>query len=205
MTVDAKEGIDKILAEGLPPASEKKTAKILTMDEILAGLSELAQHGDGAQKSQAYRLLLGASSTAAMLPPPLSGPEIIQRMMRLMKLLGPGLTQACYRRAFPRSNAIAKNPLSLQADSLDLPPDFKFPRTVKHLYKLFPEFKGPGFPRGFPINRGILIQREWLKDLTIKTLLARKQQEEDARALEIKEGDQEVRGAATDGPSPATP
>jgi hypothetical protein len=183
-----------------PPArASDKTGRVLTMTEIMEGLSELAQYGDGAQRSQAYRLLLGASSSAATLPPPLSGQELTQRMVRLMKMLGPALTQTCYRRAFPRANNVAMNPVALRYDDLELPPEFKFPRNVRALYKMFPEFKSPGFPKGYPQKKGPLIQREWLKELTLKTLLHRKQKLEDQVAAQIKEEDAQLR-EGTDAP-----
>lgn len=162
-----------------PPELPKK---LMTMTEILEGLSELARTGEGAQKSQAFRLLLNANIGTQQKSETLDGMEIKSRMVRLMRLMGASMTQSCYQTAFKTRKMVAHAAPLVRMEDLNLPPDYKFPRTVRELYKLFPEHKRPGVPRGYPIGKGVLIQREWLKEITLKTLRANAQREADEAA-----------------------
>lgn len=167
--------------------------KVLSLTEIMEGLSDLARNGEGAQKAAAYRMLLGANSTAATLPPPLSAQEIDTRLIRIMKMVGIHRVQASYRKAFPHATT-RHRPLQINPADLELPADYKYPKTVRELYKMFPEYKRHGFPPGFPVGKGVLIQREWLKDMAIKILTMKMQKEEDEASRELRATDDAARG-----------
>ena len=165
-----------------PPSPSPPPKAPMTMAEILAGISDLARNGEGAQRAQAYRMLLGANSGTQGKAEKLDGVEIKARMVRLMRLMGPSMTQNCYHTAFRSRKMVAQAAPLVRVEDLNLPPDYKFPRTVTELYKLFPEHKRPGVPRGYPIGKGVLIQRDWLKEITLKTLRANRQRELDEAA-----------------------
>lgn len=175
----------------MPEATDgqKKSDNKLSMDEIMAGLSDMAKNGDGAQRAAAYRLLLSAHASSNIYTEPLTPEDVVERIIRLMKLIGVGLTQMCYRKAFRNAMKADRISPALAGEEVELPPNFKYPRNVKQLYRLFPEIKGPGVPRGYPIGQGPIIQRAWLKELTDRTLKYKQQLQLDPQApsqLDVK-------------------
>lgn len=154
-------------------------AKILTMDEIRAGLSEMAERGEGAQRAQAYRLLMSMEQGAVTLPKPLTEPEIVSRMARFMKGYGVQLSQLAFREAFP--HLTGKRPLPPKVTIESLPPDIrariKRITSLKQLYRAFPSIRGKaGLRVGFPVGRGPEIQSAWCQQAAARVYMAREQQ-----------------------------
>ena len=150
--------------------------KVLTLNEILEGLSELATNGEGAQRSQAYRMLLGQGGSQVMLPDPIDQSEIVQKLARLMKPAGSRLCQLAFHECFKKKSL--NDDVTVQADDLDLE-GVKLVTTLRALYKVFPEIKKGGFPKGYPAGRSLEAKDEWCKQEHKKMLLDRKQKELD--------------------------
>ena len=146
------------------------------MDDIKAGLSDMAENGEGAQRAQAYRMLMNMESATVTLPPPMSYEEEIERLTRLCKAVGKEKLQAAWRRAFPSTKQEVDD-----ADELsihDMPPHIRFTAehvtTLKKLYDMAPEIKPKGgVPKGFPWGRGKALQCKWCQHQAALILLDR--------------------------------
>lgn len=149
--------------------------KILSLSEILEGLSELAANGEGAQRAQAYRMLLGQGGSQVTLPDPLEQHEIISKLARLMKPAGSRLCQLAFKQAFSRGKDI-NEAVEVYAEDLELQ-GVKLSTTLRALYKNFPEIKKGGFPKGYPAGRSLEAKAEWCKSEHKKILIDRKQKE----------------------------
>lgn len=139
--------------------------KILTLEEIKAGLSELAQNGEGAARTQAYRLLMNMGATDAVLPDPLNDDEREDRLQRLMRGCGVVSTRRAYLRAFPKRPPVEKIMKQVGDIEIGIPVE-EWPKTLRQLYKRCPELKPKGgFPKGYPIGGGPLQQQDWVRKM----------------------------------------
>ena len=162
-----------------------ETKNTMTLDEALALISEVARNGEGADKFRALKIVMSQESGNAALPDPLSDAEIIDRISRILKASGPTAAQLGYRKAFPH----AQRPINHSAPKITeadvMPIDVtKLPRDLRSLYKMFPEIKRGGFPKGFPVNAGLAVRAEWCQKQARKMLLDREQKRFDLIAVE---------------------
>ena len=172
--------------------AENGRHQVLSLEEILSGLSDLAKNGDGAQQTQAYRMLLAQKGgTAATLGEVLNDEDIVSRLARLMKPAGPELCKVAYHRAFRRAmDEISKAP-RLTAELL--PPDIikqvEEITSMRALRRRWPILKGKGVIKGFPVGKGKTVQARWCQNQAIKILL-----DEEAEKMEELEDvkDEEV-------------
>lgn len=179
-------------------------AKRMTLDEIFEEIETFAKDPDaGADKFRALKMLAGMEIGASnAIPPPMEPREITDHLIRLMKPAGSDLCRNAYIAAFPRSKSNLDRPyrIKLNESAADLGIDMNdMPRTLKQLYKRYPEVKRGGFPPGFPVGRGPMIQQEWCRQQGFKIERERKQAEIDASF----EHDKEVRNADTIAPDVA--
>ncbi len=167
--------------------------QVLSLEEILSGLSDLAKNGDGAQQTQAYRMLLAQKGgSAATLGEVLNDEDIVSRLARLMKPAGPELCKVAYHRAFRRArDEISKSP-RLTAELL--PPDIikqvEEINSLRSLYRWRPILKRPGVPKGYPMYKGKVVQARWCQNQAIKILL----DEEAAKMEELEDVKDEEAG-----------
>jgi len=153
--------------------------KILDMEDIRRGLSDMAQNGEGAQRAQAYRMLMQMESSSVTLPEPMSMEERRERAARILKAIGREEAHVVYQRAWPtaKSKIDAAPKFSLE----HLPAKVRFAAqritTLPKLYRAFPELKGPGFPTGYPVGYGKVSQARWLQQKSAQILLDRFQDE----------------------------
>jgi hypothetical protein len=85
--------------EGRAPDSP---SRILSMEDIKRGLSDMAENGEGAQRAQAYRMLMNMESATVTLHEPMTVVDELAHGTRFFKALGKEKCQVCFRRAFPR-------------------------------------------------------------------------------------------------------
>jgi hypothetical protein len=141
--------------------------KILTFEEIRAGLSEMAENGEGAQRTQAYRMLMSMGQQDALLPAPLHRDDVTERMARVIRGVGVLITRAAFLKAQPRHVGAYKAVVQVEKlTTIDIGiPKQDWPITVRQLYKHCPELKRRGMPKGYPTKGGPLKQREFLHNL----------------------------------------
>jgi hypothetical protein len=186
---------DNVKPGGETAEGTRPRGRILSMDDILAGLSDLAENGDGGQRVQAYRMLTSMNQTQASLPDPKPDIDMIARLSRLMKAAGHNLSQLAYKHAFPFSKGNAYDAPKITETQANLKLDYtKLPKTLRQYYKMFPEVKHRGTPKGWPGRRGPEVQVEWLRQKSVQILVDRAQKE----AEEIAKRDREI----TDDKSP---
>lgn len=187
------------------PEPEKKRG-VLSIDEVMELISDIATEGEGADRFRALKMLAGMNAASAALPDPLPEVDLIDRLARLMKSAGRDLSQVAYKRAFPAARATIDQ--KLEATLEDLDPEIlaqaKRIRSLKHLYRMFPEIKRPGVPPGYPMGRGIEIQQEWLRRKSVQILMDRKKVDMEEAARLRKQREDELLGD-TDGPSAPEP
>lgn len=162
--------------------------KVLTLDDIRAGLSELAINGEGAQRTQAYRILMSMSGGESALPDPLATGDIVKRMERLMRGAGIKLTRAAMIRAFPQRHSARNVQRELVIDEeLQIGDVNKFPRTIKAFYKRYPEIRANGFPKGWPLKGSLVDKKEFLIRESLKIERSRVAAKKAEATLELQE------------------
>jgi hypothetical protein len=110
-------------------------------------------------------------------PEPMNDEEKIETLSMLMEAMGPIGCQFAYRRAFPWAKEPVNNAvIKVQAKMLEVD-EKKLPKTLKDLYRKFPEIKRNGFPPTYPVNKGIEEKKQWCQKQAMKILLDRKQAE----------------------------
>lgn len=170
----------------------------MSMDEIAEMASEIARDPEaGADRFRAMKFLAQAEASTVLLPDPLDEPEAIDRLARLLKGYGPEVARLAYRRAYPMhrkqidgmpSNAEIRIDPELKKKAMRI-------RTLKMLYKVFPEIKRPGVPPGYPSGGGILVQQEYVQRKALKMYI-----DADKQAYEqCAEATGEATGEATEG------
>jgi hypothetical protein len=168
-----------------------ETKSKMTFDEAMGEISLIARDGEGADKFRALKMVMSQEAGSAAIPDPLNDAEIIERLSRLIRAVGPTAAMLAYRKAFPKS----KRPINHVSPKLletDVPPvDItKLPRNLRELYRMFPEIKKPGIPVGFPRGSGIAVQKEWCQKAARRMLLDREQKKLDIISFEAAPPDQ---------------
>lgn len=175
------------------------TKKPMDLDEILGIISEIARHGDGADRFRAIKVLkdLVQESGSSGLPDPMDDKEAVERMARLMKAMGPMGTQFAYRKAYPNAKVKLENSkprVLLSYLNID---EGRLPTTLKALNRMFPDIKRGGFPSGYPLNKGLEAQKKWCQNHARNIILNREQEAVNGAVEE----DKEVLGASKEEPS----
>lgn len=153
------------------------------MDDIRAGLSDMAENGEGAQRAQAYRMLMSMNPGEAVVVVPKSDEEVTIRLARLMYWAGKPICQAAYGRAFPTPDGRASTRKVFERAKygdprLDIKIDYsKLPTTLTQLYRMFPETRRVGMMPGFPAGGSIEKKTEWVRRKAIEILEDRKRQQ----------------------------
>jgi hypothetical protein len=164
--------------------------KRMSIDEVLATVTEIAQDPNaGADRFRALKMLASATNTAVVLPEPLTAKEVTDRLSRMILAAGSNIAQVAYHRAFPtkRSWKITNKPeLHIEDVPSEVLEEAEKVSSLKVLYRMFPEIKKPGTPKGYPAARGIAVQREWLKRAAIRLIVDRERAK--AGALPEPEG-----------------
>lgn len=160
------------------PEKEKRTR--LTFDEAMDLISEIARDGEGADKLRALKLAMSMEQGGSSLPEPLSDHEIEERLARLIRAVGPTGAQLAYRKAFPAAKR-AIHHSAPKVTERDIAPIDKseLPGTLRSLYKMFPEVKRPGIPKGYPVNSGLAVKKAWCQKEAYKMILDREQRKLD--------------------------
>ena len=167
-------------------APKEETQKVLTLEQIMMGLSEMAQHGEGAQRAAAFRLLMGASGANVSLPEPLTDREVVERLARLMRAFGKDTTRKAFSLAFPALKTRPWKAPEVSEGDIDWS-TFRFPVSIRHFYQKFPECKRPGRPKGFPIKGGLERKKAWLIEETKRIIMDRRQKEMESAAAQERE------------------
>lgn len=181
-----------------------ESTRPMTAEQIRVGIEDLAQNGEGADRRWALKTLKAESGGDAELPPPLNDDEIITRMARMMRGCGKPLARRAYIRAFPRTESVEKTVALTSAEDLGLNID-KLPRTLKQLYRLYPEIKGPGFPKGYPVGKGPLAQQDWCRKTAIQIEVQKREAKTAASLIELEDRDVGTDSAAGHHQAPAGP
>lgn len=164
----------------------------LSMDEILAIVTEIARDPEsGADRFRALKMLATTGDSNAAISPPLSHDELVARVARVIHGVGLHIAQLAFHQAFPTTKA---NPLdSPQLDTGDLTEAEREMcakvRTLKVLYRKFPEVKRNGFPPGYPVGKGLIAQTAFCQNMAIKAMVDRKQKQHLERAKEASASD----------------
>jgi hypothetical protein len=161
---------------GQDGVSRETHGTVMSMEDIKLGLSDMARNGEGAQRAQAYRMLMNMESATVVLPPPLSYDEEIERLTRMIKAAGREKSQSAFHRAFPRDKAQIDDGDELSIH--DMPPHIRFTSehvtTLPKLYKMEPSIKpNGGQPSGYPKGRGKALQCKWCQHQAALILLER--------------------------------
>lgn len=176
------------------------TTKILSLDDIKAGLSDLAQNGEGAQRTQAYRMLMSMGSTDAILPEPLNDDEREDRLAKLMRGIGVNSVRRAYVKAFPKRATIQRIMADVGDTAIDIGiPIEKWPKTLRQLYRRCPELKAPGLPRGYPMGGGPLQVRDFIHKLFYKYHADKHEPAKQEALVELEFGTDHADGIARDG------
>lgn len=175
----------------------------LSIDEILTMVSEIARDpGAGADRFRALKMLATTETQQAVLTEPLSQPEIIQRASRILRGIGIHASQLSFQQAFPKSKATPFQPPKLEYGDLTEQEreECSHVRTLKGLYKKFPEIKRPGFPPGFPVGKSHIQQQAWCQNAALKAMVDNKQSEmmKNSREKALNVGDTGTPRAAGD-------
>lgn len=159
---------------------QERPRKIWTFDDLMAGISDMAENGTGAQKAAAYRMLMSAhgGTTQPIMGEPLLEKDLMERLSRLMKASGKTVCQVAFGRAFPLAKGHLDDVPTYEIDHIDYK-NVKLPMTLKQLYRQFPEVKRPGFPPGYPQSRGLAMKTAWCQQKAKEIIRDRKQKAEE--------------------------
>jgi len=137
----------------------------LTLEQIFAALSEIAQTGSSSERIKALALLAKAEGPAApaVIPEPLNDAEKIDLLSLLNMSVGKELSRLAYRAAF-RGDGEIEDPVEPGAEHLSPKTLEKIQRvsSVRGLYKLCPELRRRGRP-GYHAKAGALARAEWCR------------------------------------------
>ncbi len=149
-------------------------------------ISSIARDEDaGADRFRALKMLATQNTSAATLGEILSYDDMLERMTRLLKAVGPDACRVAYRRAFPQRKSHIDDDVRLRTD--DVPAEVRAQAmkvwSLRGLYKQFPEAKRNGYPRGYPAGRSSVLKKQWCQEEAIRLILDREQQKVDEAAL----------------------
>lgn len=148
----------------------------MTFEEARERISEFARNGEGPDQFRALKMVMGLEGSGTGLPDPLTDHDVLDRLARLIRAVGPTGSQIAYRRAFPNTKRTidASAPKITEADAAPIDKT-KLPKNLRELYRMFPEIKKPGIPVGFPIRSGLEAQKKWCNDAAVRMILDREQ------------------------------
>lgn len=166
-----------------PPVNETPAKReIKSVEDVLAKLSELAEYGEGATKTQALRMLLAYKSEVevATLPAPMTPIDRVKRLGRLMRFMGKDETRRAYLYTWPKTRTLIPKKEAdmprVTIDEIDWELYGKLPTTLKTLYRRFPEIKPQaGHPKGYPVGRSLEAKALWCKGIAQQIILEREQ------------------------------
>lgn len=154
--------------------SDKKP--LLTFDEAMEQVSDLARNGEGPDKFRALKVVLSQQGGNITLPDPMSADEVVERLSVLMRGVGPVNCQWAYKKAFPKSRMeIFEGKVRLRTTDLVSIEKDDLPKSLKQLYKKFPETKRPGYPPTYPQRGGLEAQVAWCQSKALEILRDREQ------------------------------
>lgn len=172
-------------------------AKRHSVDELLSMLSEIASDPDsGADRLRAIKALLGAQSAGTTIPEPRSDEDIARMAILMMRWWGRESTQAYWHQAFRKAKREIHDAPSIGENFMSQEQRAKLLKIhgLKSLYRTEPRLKQPGFPSGFPVGKGKVVQREFCRRLYIKICLDDEQQkaQQDEEAGKLANPDEDA-------------
>jgi len=176
--------------------TEATKPKRRSIEEITADIEAISQDSEHRDQFKALRMLAAEKSSSVVLPEPMDDNEVIERIARLIKPAGAILAQIAFKRAFPYRPEVDKvvpkvgeNHLTEEDRLIVLKC-----RSVKNLYRMFPELKKPGLPQGFPRGEDLEAKQAWCREAATKILVARQQ----ARMKAAEQSDVGLTSAVSD-------
>ena len=156
--------------------SEPTEKNTITFDEAMELISDIARNGEGPDKFRALKVAMSQQSGGITLPDPMSADEVVERLSRLMRGVGPANSQWAYRKAFPASKKeVFEAKVMVRGSDLTADDIKKLPKSLKQLYKMFPDTKRSGQPPGYPKLDGLEAQVSWCQNKALEILRTRKQ------------------------------
>lgn len=145
--------------------SEPRERRVLSLDDVMRMLSEIAEAGSGTERMQALKMIAAQRQDEILLPEPKTEQEAIECAAKLLMGLGNEATRAAYRLAFghreynapidaPPTSAGERCPVS-NADTT------KLPNTLRELRGRWPNYPRKGKPIGYPQRASSATRREW--------------------------------------------
>lgn len=140
----------------------------ITMDQLNSWLEEMAENPEaGPDRFRAIKMLKADGAVAAAPSDEMTSEEMVHLLSRLMLPAGEALCQVAFRRAFPnrgRPHHIEDTPeLGVDELSPELKEQARNITSLKKLRKEFPGMNQTGWPKGYPMRRGIEVQLEWIR------------------------------------------
>jgi hypothetical protein len=162
-------------------------------------LSDIASDPDsGADRLRAIKALLGAQSAGTTVPEPKSDEEITTMAILMMRWWGRDATQAYWHQAFRKAKREIHEPVSLGENFMSMEQRERLLKIhgLKSLYRVEPRLKQHGFPVGYPVGKGKVVQREFCRRLFIKVCLDDEQAKvtKDSEAGQLSEEQIEAKG-----------
>lgn len=167
----------------------------ITLDEAMELIAEIAREGEGPERFRALKLVMAQQSSSATLPLPLTDSEKIDRLARLMKAVGSTGAQLAYKRAFSNQRRIDTARPRVEMSDVPGLEDVKLPKNLPAFYRMFPEVKRQGWPRGYPARASAEAKTLWIQRESKRILLEREQIKVNAAALEAKKALEETTDA----------
>jgi len=176
--------------------SEQQKQREMTMDEVRSALENIARDPEHRDHFKALKMLRSEEASSAVLPEPLTDEEVVLRLARIMRPAGPENCQIAFHRAFPRSKKTVTSAPRIEAEDLTEEDRDIVNRvtSLPMLYRLFPEIKRNGVPKGYPTTKGLAAQLRFVREQATRMLLERER--ERMKALEAENRD--------DDPNPGT-
>jgi hypothetical protein len=160
----------------------------LSLDAVIGIVTEIAQDPESRDRLRALKLLTSLNSSSAAIPPPLTDEDVIARMRRLMKAAGSRLCLKAYRQAYP---LVRRTPVfdkqEMEELGIFMRGKIEKLKSLKQLYRMFPEIKRSGVPTTYPVGAGPEVQMEWIQKTATKILMERRRKEIAEEQARIKE------------------
>lgn len=122
----------------------------ITAEWLERQIRDLAQSGEGADRRWALKVLREETQGETAFQKPLTDQEVVDRLARMMRGAGIGLTRAAYIKAYGTYKATVEGTLP-EMGNLDIDVE-DLPKTLKQYYTRYPDFKRPGYPEGYPLK-----------------------------------------------------
>lgn len=157
--------------------SDSEKPRPMDMDEVKRNLEAIARDPNHRDHFKALKMLSAEETASVVLPDPLSYDEVVERLIRVMKPCGRDACHTAYHSAFGTSHRDINLPPEFTAEDLT-EEEMKIVANVTSipvLYKTFPETKQNRVPKGYPVGKGMIAQRDWLRRAAIKILVDKRQ------------------------------